>query len=1022
MHYAKSVRVAIAASCLIFLTSAASPAAAQYFGRNKVQYRQFDFQVLATEHFRIYFYPEERAATEDVARMAERWYTRLSQVLGHQLSSPQPLVLYASGPDFRQTNVLPDEISEGTGGVTEGAKRRIVMPVFGTLQETDHVLGHELVHAFQYDIATTSSPEGGGLSRGFTQLPLWFVEGMAEYLSVGHIDAHTAMWMRDAVRQDGKLPSIDDLDNPRYFPYRWGQAFWAYVAGRWGDDVIRRMLDEGNATGSAKQAIEAVLSVEEDELSAAWHKALSEQHLPVLNEGTRATVVARALTPDSDEEQIALAPALSPDGRRLVYLSERDLLSIDMYLADTETGKIIRKLTDTAVDPHFNSIQFLASSGAWHPKGRLFAFGAIRNGRPVLAIMDTETGDIDREVPFADLGEILNPTWAPDGNAVAFSAVTAGRSDIYTFDLTSSTRKQLTSDAFADLQPHWSPDGARIAFSTDRFSTDLATLKPGRLELATVDIASGSVTAVPTFNRGKSINPQWAPNGRDIYFLSDATGVTNVYAADLSSGDVRRLTNVDAGVTGMTSIGPALSMAADANRLAFTAYEDGRIGVYFVEGRQEVSGASVARDIGTDAPRGAVLPPVDRTRPQVVPMLADATTGLPAEAGEVEPYSPKLTLDAVSTPQVSAGYGPFGPSYGGGIAFAFSDVLGNHNLFASIDANTYGGSFSDIYRNTGAYVAYQNRKNRLNWGVGGGQVPYLSGGYQTVLGVFEGQPAIIEQEIIDRQVQRGADARFAYPFSTAQRFEFGGGFQQISFDRTVRSVAYSARTFQLLGFDDTNTSLGETLHIATASGALVYDTSVFGATSPISGQRSRFEVTPAFGDLTFTSAVADYRRYFMPARFYTVAVRGMHIGRYGSDSESGLLFPMFLGYPELVRGYNLGSFDVTEAAVFDRLLGSRMLVSNIELRFPLLRPFGGARGNMYGPVPVEVAFFADGGLAWMRDDAPSIFGGSREGVSSAGVSLRVNVFGFAVLQTDFARPFQRPGAGWQWGFSLTPGF
>src|SRR5688500_9422528 len=185
--------MAIAIVCLLLTASAASP---QYFGRNKVQSRQFDFQVLTTEHFRIYFYPEEEDAARDAARMAERWYSRLSRILQHELSSPQPLVLYASGPDFRQTNVLPDEISEGTGGVTEGAKRRIVMPLFGTLQETDHVLGHELVHAFQYDIAEQSARDTeGGLGSGFTRLPLWFVEGMAEYLAIGHVDPHTAMWI-----------------------------------------------------------------------------------------------------------------------------------------------------------------------------------------------------------------------------------------------------------------------------------------------------------------------------------------------------------------------------------------------------------------------------------------------------------------------------------------------------------------------------------------------------------------------------------------------------------------------------------------------------------------------------------------------------------------------------------------------------------------------------------------------------------------------------------------------------------
>src|SRR5437763_13038561 len=208
---------------------AAAPASAQYFGRNKVQYRKLDFQILKTEHFDIYCYPEEREGISVAARMAERWHARLGRIREHRLRRRQPLVLYGAHPDFEQTNTIYGERSEGTGGVTEPLRRRIVLPMGGPLADTDHVIGHELVHAFQFDITTNpNSPPG---ENGAERLPLWFIEGMAEYLSLGPVDPNTAMWLRDAVRQKdektGKdtLPTIEQLDNPKYFPYRWGQAF-----------------------------------------------------------------------------------------------------------------------------------------------------------------------------------------------------------------------------------------------------------------------------------------------------------------------------------------------------------------------------------------------------------------------------------------------------------------------------------------------------------------------------------------------------------------------------------------------------------------------------------------------------------------------------------------------------------------------------------------------------------------------------------------------------------------------------
>jgi len=228
--------------------------------------------------------------------------------------------------------------------------------------------------------------------------------------------------------------------------------------------------------------------------------------------------------------------------------------------------------------------------------------------------------------------------------------------------------------------------------------------------------------------------------------------------------------------------------------------------------------------------------------------------------------------------------------------------------------------------------------------------------------------------------------------------------------------------------DKVSTDLIDPLNMPSVTTALVTDRSIFGATSPVAGARSRLEVSPTFGDLNMTSALVDYRHYFMPARFYTIAVRGLHYGRYGAGAEDSRLIPLYMGYPEFVRGYDVNTFEAGECesatvcSTYNRLVGSRMLVGNVEFRFPLLRPFRGVDSNVYGPVPVEVAFFLDGGVTWNKGQKPSFLNGTREPVTSGGITLRTNVLGFAVAQIDYARPFDRPGRGWIWGFSLTPGF
>ena len=165
------IAVGVAAAILAGFAPGAS---AQYFGRNKVQYDRADVRVLATEHFDLYYPSDDLAAALTAGNLAERWYVRLSKTLQHTLKRRQPLILYASHRTFEQTNVWSGLIDERTGGFTESRKRRIVIPFASTLAETDHVLGHEIVHAFQYDIADEAKSP-------LEDVPLWFVEGMAEY-------------------------------------------------------------------------------------------------------------------------------------------------------------------------------------------------------------------------------------------------------------------------------------------------------------------------------------------------------------------------------------------------------------------------------------------------------------------------------------------------------------------------------------------------------------------------------------------------------------------------------------------------------------------------------------------------------------------------------------------------------------------------------------------------------------------------------------------------------------------------
>ncbi len=1015
-------RRAIAGVLAMLLGGTVLPATAegQYFGRNQVQYESFDFEVLQTEHFDVHYYPREREAAEAASRMAERWYHRLSTVLRHQLAGRQPLILYATAPEFRQTNVVGG-IGEGTGGVTEALRRRIVMPIGGTLADLDHVLGHELVHAFQYDITGRGGPNTYGAAPGVSALPLWFVEGMAEYLSVGANAPLTAMWMRGAL--EDTLPSYRDLEDPRFFPYRYGQALLAYVAGRWGDEIMGDLLRAAGRSRDIGLGIQAVLAMRPEQLVAEWHGATYAAYAGVRQvtqpaESVGTTIIAPG---DGDDVGYNLAPSISPDGERLMFLSDRDLFSIDLFLADARTGEVERQITETAIDDHLQSLQFIQSAGSWRSDGRQFVFAGLAGGDPVLQLYDVEDGSKAREIRLPQLGEVFNPAWSPDGRTIAFGAVVNGTSDLYLYDLERDSLLQLTADPYADLQPAWSPDGSTLAFASDRFGTSLERLTTAPYRIALMDVGTRSVRELPGFRGAKHLNPQWAPDGRSLYFLADPLGITNVYRFALPDGGITQLTNLYTGASGITEDSPALSVGQESGRVVFSIFRTDGYEIHAIEPGPALEGGPVVESLPG---RPGVLPPWDRSQSLLAGLLRDPGNLPSVEEFTARDYDAGLSLTYIGQPSLLAGSDQFGTYIGGGASLYFSDLLGNRNLITGLQVN---GGLKDIT----AVLGYQNVGSRLNWAVTAQQVPYLTGAYAAGTTNVDGEPAFVEQQLLERQTNRTLQGVVAYPFSTAQRVEVSAGGGHISFDRELQTRAFSLITGEAILDDEEDLEAGDPLWLGFGSAALVFDNSFFGATGPILGQRYRLEVSPTFGSLDYVGGLVDYRRYFMPVRPFTIATRVMHFGRYGSGGEDERLQPLFIGYPGMVRGYTYGSFDAGECnppagdpdacPVFDQLLGSRILVGNVELRFPLFGVLGIGSGY-YGALPIDFTVFGDGGIAWESDIDPSFAGGDREPVFSAGAGFRFNLFGFAVVEVNLVRPFDRPAKNWIWEFNFQPGF
>jgi Tol biopolymer transport system component len=1068
---------------LLLLVAAPAPAAAQYyFGQNKVQYRTFDFQILKTEHFDIYFYPEAREAVLDAGRMAERSYQRLSRIFRHEYQERKPIILYASHSDFQQTNALGGESpGEGTGGVTDFFKQRIILPFTGSYDELQHVLQHEMTHQFQYDIWSRGHAGAGLQTLINVNPPAWFVEGMAEYLSIGFVDPNTAMWLRDAAVR-GKIPTIDDLErDPRIFPYRYGQALLAFIGQRWGDEAIGAILQGTLAGGGGLEgSVRRVLGVDFRQLSQMWKDDIQKRYLPEIGTRQKASDVGQpVLTESRSEGTLHLAPALSPDGNDIAYFSEKDFYFVDLYLADAHTGEVKHRLLKSSYSSNYETFRFINSQANWSPDGKYLAVAAKHGPRDDILIIDVAHNREARRIKLK-LSGVTTPSWSPDGKQLVFTGYDGGLSDLFIINANGRDLRRLTNDKYADFQPVWSPDGSTIAFATDRGpDTDFRTLKIGNMKIALYHMDTGQIEILPHMEAGKNVSPQWSPDGEQLAFVSDRSGVSNVYLTDLRDHALYQLTDLYTGAQGITPYSPALSWARNADRLAFVYYEQEDYNVYAIDNprslaREPVSNLALARDSAarlaqtrgdTMAAARAPARPADTTaaRPPLAvtgsiyvgaeglrqadttPVVTDSThrplsviglmdsVNLPlpdTTEFSIRPYKASFKPDFIARPSIGYVRDNFGGGIYGGSAIALSDILGNQNMLFSGFVN---GRLSEA----SIEALYINLNRRLNWAAGLSQEPYY---------FFE--PSTIEPDSADpnsnvfksplrRIVIRSAEFQALYPFTRYFRAELGFSAATVSDHRQTVAIPYDPISGAQTG-DATLTEVALNGYSYVApSAALTFDNSLMGYVGPFYGRRWRLEASQAVGGRTFTTLLTDYRRYDHLVGPFTLATRALFFGRIGRDAEE-FGYQVFLGSTDLLRGNTSGSYYRNECRVavagtetgceqLDELLGTRIAVASAELRFPILTP------SMHfvplGFPPIEGALFWDAGVAWNQGDQVRF---SRKAGQdkllvriphqTLGASVRMNFFNFVVLRLDYSIPQERTAIGGYWTLSLGPVF
>lgn len=1010
---------------ILILAVDSMSAFAQYypFGKNRVQYEDFEWRYIQSTHFDVYYYGEKNyELAEFSAKSIESAYKQLSEDFEHEISNRITLIIYDSHNDFSQTNVvnLPTN-SEGIGGVTDKMKNRMTVPFAGDYADFRRTLHHELVHAVFNDMfygGTINSIIRNNIQLVF---PLWFEEGLAEYTALGW-DTNTDMYIRDAVINN-YLPPIQYLSG--YYAYRGGQSVWNYIVEQYGRQKIGEILQRIKTSRSVEYGLQQSIGLNVEELSKVWQDALQERYYPEVAERERADMISTLLTKRGDYGSYNTSPSISPQGDKIAFLTNKRGY-FDVVAISAIDGRKLKTLIRGQDYPEFEELNILNPNISWSPDGGKIAMSTKSEGRDDLAIIDYETTDVTK-VKFPDLDAIGSIAWSPDGEKIAFDANIGPYQDIFVYNLNTQKLTNITGDFFSDMQPAWSADSEFIYFVSDRgdrvdlhnYSLDfdlLGTESLYQTDIYRVRLNSRKAVQLTDTPKWDEKAPKTTKDGRMI-FISDKNGIQNVYEFNLNTRTSTPLTNLQTGAS-------QISISADGSRLAFNSINEGYLDIfllrspferrksqdlqrnYWAERRasesqtERVPATEYARQMfsvsGSGLPVGQDISELDNaegvsrdgagqaadtsgtgnTEQQVAEeetdeidfrnyvfsteVIEDTTIVLE----DIENFQPENTLteDGRFQPKEYRLRFSTDISYNPSIV---ASTYGTYALTQFIISDLLGDH--QIALGTNFVTDLRNSDYSLQYGYMKNRTNWFfsyfhtSRKYQTFFG-----------EII-RFRTYGGGVNAQYPINKFKRVDAGFSVMGITRDYSSVSDLYAGSSFGL-NQDPNQSSLFLYPEVIFTN-----DQTLPGFITPQGGNRYSVGLSgsPGVGDNApqFVSVLGDYRKYFNLGSRYTFAVRASGAASVGPDKQTyfmggrlGWINQRFnqngLSYDKLTDSFFTVPALPVRGYAYNSIYGSNFSLINAEFRFPLFAAIVPGAIPILPLYNVTGAAFIDIGSAW----------------------------------------------------------
>ncbi len=923
---------------------------------------------------------------------------RYRRVLGFRPTRVIPVFIFASNQDFSAGNITPGLLDEGVGGFTDFYRGRVVVPFNGDEAALRHVLAHEIVHAFQFQILP---------GPGYGRYPLWIMEGLSEYLALGW-DASAEAYARDLVLHE-RMPSLLQLQRGEvassYAYYKGGQAAMMFLAETYGEERLGYFLRELGALDDVEAAVSSSFGRSLADLDVEFRRFMQARYAPAraaLREDPR---LRRASDRYAERSGFFLRPALSPDGTQIAFLGRSGLFPAVIVrpapASDVDGERMRERVIELRAlrSLRYEEFQPLTTRISFSPDGKRLLVAGRAWGEQALIVIDMERAAI--VATYApDLDALQFPIFSPDGTRALFTGVRAGQADLYTYEFSSGALVQLTDSPEYEAEASYARDGRQIYFAAGLVADD-----PGRqlFRLAS-DGAAGSrvqLTDLP----GAVADPRPAREG-GVVFSTDFSGVRNVYRLNDAEGRTAparaaELMPLTASAVGVLHAELSLAPNDGAERLLFTEREEGAL-----EMRLLTAGLAVETSPTDPLRVSAVAPSAETTRTFDPAQYRMPTRGVELETSlAIEnpnaPYEPRAGIEGF--PFILIG----GSSANGGearftalAAGSLADDLGDHRVSGlvgysnpppewTLDARyAYTKFRTDFflgaYRQKGAFPVaslFDLSLNNLLYN------PYARILDQDVYGFYAGA---------EHPLGRFMSLRLAYDQGREERFFRGE-------EPEEREQADIFRNFQ-------NVALG-----------LAYNNLVYSAYGPLDGQSLLVSYTvpirTSADDRELYTTIVEYRLYHW---FENQSLLALRIFGGAARGEHAYDYPFRIGGYNTVRGYDFQEFEGVNAAFV-----------NLEYRFALIEPFGFAVPTHWSPGALRGALFFDAGAAF--DEARSFQGYTSQSGTTRDLHLSYgaglhwpNFLGFvipgATMKIEWATPYDLkrslPPKKWRGAFSI----